>query len=64
MLDAFEKTMLIADHAGAACMTLDAVNEDRAVWYEGLQFDRYGTTNDGKVQMYIPLQTIKDALTG
>lgn len=62
MIDAFEKTMLIADHAGAACMTLDALSEERAVWYHGLQFERYGITSDGKVQMYIPLQTIKDAL--
>jgi GNAT superfamily N-acetyltransferase len=62
MLDAFEKTLLIADHAGAACMTLDAINDERAAWYEGLQFESFGHTKDGKVQMFIPLPTIRDAL--
>ncbi|MHB9879125.1 hypothetical protein ACSMXM_05625 [Pacificimonas sp. ICDLI1SI03] len=62
MLDAFEKTMQIADVAGTACMALDAVNEDRARWYESLQFQRFGMTPDDKIRMFIPIATIRDAL--
>jgi hypothetical protein len=63
MLDAFEKTAQIADIAGVACMTLDAVDEEKALWYEGLQFERFGQQPDGRIKMFIPLGTIADALS-
>ena len=64
MFDAFKKAASIADVAGVGCMSLDAVNEDRASWYaRNLQFERFGFTPDGKVQMYIPMATILDALS-
>jgi GNAT superfamily N-acetyltransferase len=62
MLDAFEKAAQIADLAGTACMTLDAVDEDKAQWYERRRFERFGIHEDGRVKMFIPLQTIQDAL--
>lgn len=64
MLDAFEKAAAIADLAGTACMTLDAVDEKRAQWYEKLQFKRFDLTADKKIRMFIPLATILDALHG
>lgn len=62
MLDAFERTAKIADTAGVACMTLDAVDEAKAKWYEGLQFERFGEQPDGRIKMFIPLGTVLDAL--
>jgi hypothetical protein len=62
MLDAFEVTAKIADLAGVACMTLDAVDEEKARWYEARQFERFGNHPDGRIKMFIPLATIKDAL--
>ncbi|MEG8045159.1 hypothetical protein QP175_02395 [Sphingomonas aerolata] len=62
MLDAFEKAAQIADLAGVACMTLDAVSEEKAIWYERLQFERLGTHQDGRIKMFIPLATLRDAL--
>lgn len=62
MLDAFERTAKIADTAGVACMTLDAVDEAKAKWYEGLQFERFGLQPDGRIKMFIPLGTVLDAL--
>jgi predicted N-acetyltransferase YhbS len=62
MLDALKRTLEIADRAGTACMTLDAVDEERALWYERLDFERFGTTSDGKIQMYLPIWKIEDAI--
>lgn len=62
MLDAFERAAKIADMAGTGCMTLDAVNEEKALWYEGKQFVRFGEKPDGRIQMFLPLQTIIDGL--
>jgi GNAT superfamily N-acetyltransferase len=58
MFDAFEKTLSIADLAGTACLTLDAVDEEKAVWYETLSFQRLGP--DG-LSMYIPIGTVREA---
>lgn len=63
MLDAFEKVQSIASVAGVACMTLDAVSEAKARWYEKLQFERFGVHDDGRIKMFIPLPTLRDALT-
>jgi GNAT superfamily N-acetyltransferase len=62
MLDVFERTAAIAELAGTACLTLDAVDEDRAQWYESLQFERFAVAPDGKVKMFIPIGTVQDAL--
>ncbi len=62
MLDAFEKVLQIAEMAGTACMTLDAVDEDKARWYEKLRFQRFGAYDDGRIKMFIPLATIQEAL--
>jgi predicted N-acetyltransferase YhbS len=62
MLDALKRTLEIADRAGTACMTLDAVDEVRAKWYEKLDFERYGVTADDKIQMYLPIWKIEAAI--
>lgn len=58
MFDAFEKTLLIADLAGTACLTLDAVDEEKAAWYETLSFQRI---EPDSLSMYIPLGTVREA---
>jgi len=62
MLDALKRTLEIADRAGTACMTLDAVDEKLAEWYGKLEFERFGTTPAGKVQMYLPIWKIEAAI--
>ena len=62
MLDALKRTLEIADRAGTACLTLDAIDEERAKWYERLEFQRFGTTGDGKIQMYLPIWKIEEAI--
>ncbi|HET9459136.1 MAG TPA: hypothetical protein VFO51_04060 [Sphingomicrobium sp.] len=62
MLDALKRTLEIADRAGTACMTLDAVDEKLAKWYEKLEFERFGKAGDGKIQMYLPIWKIEDAI--
>lgn len=58
MLHAFRATLAIADMAGTACLTLDAVDEDKALWYEARSFRRF---TPGKLGMYIPLATVRAA---
>lgn len=58
MLHVFQRTLEVADLAGVACLTLDAVNEERAQWYERLTFKRIAADDLG---MYIPLGTIRQA---
>lgn len=62
MLDALKRTLEIADRAGTACMTLDAVDEEKARWYEKLDFTRFGTTTDGRIKMYLPIWKIEAAI--
>lgn len=62
MLDALKRTLEIADRAGTACMTLDAVDEERAKWYEKLEFERFGTIAEGKTQMYLPIWKMEAAI--
>lgn len=62
MLDAFEHAACIADMAGTGCMTLDAVDEEKAAWYEGKQFTRFGVQPDGRIRMFLPILTVIDAL--
>lgn len=58
MIHAFRNTLDIADRAGTACLTLDAVDEEKAVWYENRSFKRIG---DAGLSMYIPLGTLREA---
>lgn len=58
MFHVFQRTLEIADIAGTACLALDAVDQDKAAWYEGLSFKRMGANDLG---MYIPLGTIRSA---
>lgn len=58
MFHAFASTLSIADLAGTACLTLDAVDEEKALWYESLSFTR---TEPGSLRMYIPLGTVREA---
>lgn len=60
MYDAFERTALIADNAGAYCLWLQAVDERTAGYYERLQFQRIEGSSG--LDMYIPIDTIKDVL--
>lgn len=59
MVDAFNRTLAIAEHAGVYCLWLDAMDEDVARFYEGIQFQR---VREGELRMYIPIQTIRDAV--
>ena len=59
MTHAFERTLLIAEHAGCHCLWLNAVDEETAVFYEGLQFERI---KPGALEMYVSIDTIADAL--
>lgn len=58
LLHAFERTLEIAELAGTACMTLDAVDQDKAKWYERRSFQRIEPMG---LQMYIPLATLRQA---
>jgi hypothetical protein len=58
MLHAFDTTLRIADLAGTACLTLDAVDDAKATWYESLSFQRLEPES---LSMYIPLGTVREA---
>jgi ribosomal protein S18 acetylase RimI-like enzyme len=60
MRDAFRRTLIIADNAGTYALTLDAVDEDLAKYYENkFDFQRFA---DGDLEMFLPLGTIRSAL--
>lgn len=59
MYDAFKRTALVADNAAAYCLWLQAVDEDTARYYEKLQMARI---EPGELEMYIPIDTIKDMI--
>ena len=63
MYDAFRRTIAIAELAGTYGLALDAIDEDRAEWYERLSFERYGEEPDGRIKMACPLTVIKSALS-
>lgn len=62
MYDAFERTLEIAELAGTFGLALDAIDEQRAEWYEGLAFQRFDVEQDGRIKMICPLSTIRAAL--
>jgi len=59
MTDALVRTLNIAENAGAYCLWLNAVDQETAEFYEGLEFSRM---TDGGLEMYIAIPTIADAL--
>ena len=58
MFDVFQLTLEIADIAGFAVLTLDAVDQEKASWYEKRSFQRIGPKG---LSMYIPLGSIRRA---
>ena len=63
MVHAFERTLQIAELAGTFGLSLDAIDEKRAQWYESIGFTRYDVEPDGRIKMLCPLTTIRQALT-
>ncbi len=59
MSDAFETAYEIAKRAGTYCMWLEAVSEEKAVFYEGLGFRRI---EEAGLRMYIPITAIIDLI--
>ena len=60
MLDAFKRTLIIADNAGTYGLTLDAVDEDVAKYYETkYDFQRFA---DGGLEMFLALGTLRASL--
>lgn len=62
MLHAFERTLQIAEMAGTFGLSLDAIDEKRAQWYESIGFTRFDVEEDGRIKMLCPLTTIREAL--
>lgn len=61
MRDAFRRTLIIANNAGTYGLTLDAVDEDVAKYYEEkFDFQRFA---DGGLEMFLALGTIESALS-
>lgn len=56
MLDAFERALLISEHAGTYAITLDALNEDVAVYYKDLGFEPF---TEGNLKMFLPLNELR-----
>jgi len=54
--DAFIRSIAIAENAAIATLTLDAISEDKAVWYERLGFERFA---DEDLKMVIALATLR-----
>lgn len=58
MLDAIQRTVKIAQHAGLYALTLDAVSEDIAKYYaENFDFRTFQAGKNG-LEMFLPLKTI------
>jgi GNAT superfamily N-acetyltransferase len=56
MLHAMRQTLAVAEIVGLYALTLEAIDEPTAKIYERWDFKRF---EDGGLQMYIPLSTIK-----
>lgn len=59
MLDAMRVTLEVAKHIGLYALVLDAVDQDTAGFYEKLGFEYF---TKGELSMFIPINTIKEAL--
>lgn len=60
MRDAFNHTLRISEHAGISTLTLEAISEEKAVWYEKLGLIRF---EPGDLRMAIPLATIRKSVS-
>jgi len=60
MRDAFNRTLRISEHAGISTLTLEAISEEKAVWYEKLGLVRF---EPGDLRMAIPLATIRKSVS-
>jgi GNAT superfamily N-acetyltransferase len=56
MRDAFKRSIAIADHAAISTLTLEAIDEEKAGWYESLGFQRFA---EGDLRMAISLKTLR-----
>ena len=56
MRDAFQRSIAIADHAAISTLTLEAIDEEKAGWYESLGFQRFAP---GDLRMAISLKTLR-----
>jgi len=56
--DAFQRCVRIADEAHISTLTLEAIHEERAGWYERLGFERFGP---GDLRMAISLSVLRGA---
>jgi GNAT superfamily N-acetyltransferase len=56
MRDAFQRSVAIADHAAISTLTLEAIDEEKAGWYESLGFQRFA---DGDLRMAISRKTLR-----
>jgi GNAT superfamily N-acetyltransferase len=61
MMHAFGQTLKAAEHVGVYALTLEAIDESKAKTYEKWNFQRFV---DGKLDMYIPIATIRRLLAG
>ena len=62
LVDALKRTVVIAHSAGTYGLMLDAINDEKAKWYAGRDFIAFGNDDEGRVQMHVPLPTIKASL--
>lgn len=63
MYHAFAQTLEIANLAGTFGLSLDAIDEDRAKWYDRFDFILFDTEADGRIKMLCPLNDIRNALS-
>ena len=62
MLDAFERTLRIADDVGVYCLWLTAVDQPTSAFYEKLGFSFIDPETADNLDMFIPRLTIADAI--
>jgi hypothetical protein len=48
--------------AGTYGLMLDAIDDEKAAWYADRGLIEFGRSDDGRVQMYVPLDTMRQAL--
>jgi GNAT superfamily N-acetyltransferase len=59
MQDAFERALLISEHAGAYAITLDPLDDEVAKFYRGLSFEPF---EQGDLKMFLPLKVLRAAV--
>lgn len=56
--DAFQRSLAIADNAAIGTLCLDAIDTEKADWYQGLGFEPFA---DGDLRMVMPLNVLRKA---